>query len=215
MPPDRRSGSISALLSLALLCSALWGCDAGGQTGGGSTEPRAKTASRSVRIPPLPEPFDSTGCHFHGATYRPHPDSGGDELLSQLLKIERLKREDGAFYEAGLVFEARDRRSGALATSLRMKHTTGIGLVRQGAYTENESISLHVLHINRDLGFGEQGDVPKLELPAPYALEFTDLQSELRNRDWDSLGAAVTYHTRTRSEPDFRNRWLLQSCGGR
>lgn len=229
MPPDRRSGSISALLPLAFLCTALCGCDADGETGTGSpglkaemTEgvgdgkpvaPRIK--SRSVRIPPLPEPFDSTGCYFHGATYRPHPDWVGDGPFAYLLRTERIDN-NGSFYEAGLVFEARDRRSGALATSLRMEHTTGNGLARHGAYTENGAISVDVLHINRDLGAEAQGDVAELELPAPYALQFTDLQREIyyRHDRWDDLGEAVTYHTPARMKPYFPNRWLLQSCGG-
>jgi hypothetical protein len=216
MPINRPSGSFSALLPLAAAL-VLGACDADGRAGTAASKTPTKAAPESVVIPPLPEKFDSTGCYFHGATYRPHPDLvGDDQPLTYLLRTERLDNK-GSFYEAGLVFEARDRRSGALVTTLTMVHTTSMGISLHGAHTENGALRAEVLHLNRDLGVAADGDVPELELPAPYALEFANLHRELyyRHGRWEDLGDAVTYDTPAKVKPDFRNRWVLQSCGAR
>jgi hypothetical protein len=221
MPTDRPSGSFSALLPLAFLCAVLGACEAGGATGAGS--PRADAqASASGRIPPLPEPFDSTGCYYHGATYRLHPDWDGDELFTYRLRIERAPKHLSS-YNAVLAFEARDRRSGALVTTLRLQQTSSMGLSRNHAYIESADLSIIVQGINRDLGHEASGQIPRPEgselqkYRASYVLQFTDLEHELHYRHgrWDDLGSAVTYHTKAQAKPTFPNRWLLSECGGK
>lgn len=198
-----------------LLWTALAACSP--RPEGGSLAPRdsATLASGSVKIPPLAEPFDSTGCIFHYAVYRPHPDwERRSETFRYTLKIGP-PREHGGFYEAQLVFEAYNRSSGALMTTFRMNHTTGNGLARHTAFTPGDALSVDVQHINRDLGFEAQGTTPRLQIPASYAMLFTDLQRELyyRHGRWEDLAGAVTFHTPSQAKPEFPNLWVLSQCG--
>lgn len=204
-----------ALSALASVCAALAACsmEPGGESRTGQDS--VALASGSTDLPPLPEPFDSSGCHFHRAVYRPHPDwERPRDAYRYTLRIDP-PREHGGFYEARLVFEARDRRSGTLAATLRLDHTTGNGLARHTATTANDALKVDVQHMNRDLGFESQGTTPRLTIPASYAIHFTDLERELyyRHGRWEDLDAAVTFHTSPAAKPIFPNRWLLAKCG--
>lgn len=166
----------------------------------------------------LPKGFEPpAGCYFHGAVYRPHPgwETRSDEPFQYRLKVQRGRYAE-APHEATLVFEARERRSGTLLTTLRMTHTTSNNLARDAAYTEQGDVDAKVEHLDRNLGPAPEAEHPFAARPAaPFALLFTDLQGSLYylQQRWDGLGASVTFHTPAQAKPNFTNMWVLAQCG--
>jgi hypothetical protein len=169
-----------------------------------------ETQKAATRLPPLPEAFDSTGCGLIGAVYRPHP-SLRDDRLDQRLRFELYDAPE--FYDWRAVFEARDRGTGALVTSLRLGHTTSNGLVNDFLVSTRGYHSVQMERLNRDVGPRMVGQTPG-EL-APYAILLVDLVREIwyLQGDWSRLAPDVTFHTPEQVKPFFFNVWILSECG--
>lgn len=179
-----------------------------------AAEAQPKPAPNPAAIA-LPEAFDSTGCGFHGAVYAAHSEWTGRRGEFRYRLTVAPPGENRFLYEARLIFEARDPTTGALATTLRLEHTTGNNLSRHAALTDRDEVVVDVQHLNRNLGFESQGEVARRRIPAPYALHFSDLERELyyQPKGWEPLMAYVTFHTPARAQPMFPNMWVLQTCG--
>ena len=189
-----------------------------------SAEPRPAPASDVVvspqpvqpshHQPPLrPEPFDSTGCSVFKATYRPDGNRPDTDLPFRYAL--RFQPNPHRWYEPFLIFEARDHRSGALVTTLRLQETTSVGFANQYAGSTSGSIGPQMQELNRDLTWGTTGRREARQRLAPYALLFTDLSRDLHylHGDWKALAPDVTYHTPQKATPLFPSLWVIADCG--
>jgi hypothetical protein len=194
----------------------LGGCDRSGaaverDVPASLTRPQSVTLDSAGKLPPLPEPFDSGGCSLTRAVYRPHP--GGPTLQNPELQYAlRFDPDPEASWRHWAVFEAFDRRTGALLTRLRLQHVWSNGLSQEYVVSSREAVNAHMHHLNRDLSSGSVGaNAPWL---APYAVLFSDLALPLYKLgdDWATLAPDVTFFTPEKVKPLFPETWLLSLC---
>jgi hypothetical protein len=160
----------------------------------------------------LARPFDSSGCAYFGATYRPHPAwYGADPRYTYTLTLGPPGKP---FFEHAMLFQVRETRTGTPVMTLRLHHSVSNGLVRETVSSTGSEpqISVEMRSLNRDLSPGALGG-----FCAPYAIMLTSLTHALYygGEHWERLvrDGDATFHRSGEEKILFPDLWLLATCG--